>query len=284
MLEQKYEASDSTRSQLPTSDEIRLQLRRMLQCKFFRHSPRLSRFFTFTVEQAVAGCEQRLKEYAIALEVFGKPDTFDPRMDSAVRVAARQLRAKIDLYYLTDGAHDPILVRYRPGDYIPKFYYRADAPTLSGAEVESDAQTRPVVLVEKDRSSIRALTDCLDSISFPIAAVVDSGERCLEIIDAVAPCVVVTGMNLIGSMDGHSLAKALRDRPDVAVVTLVPSQVEGPAIEDILQAEPDAVLYQPVRPPDVRTALRLAIARRNNTMRASRPVAEQQPVDELSYA
>jgi len=280
MLEQKNEASDSNQSRMPTPDEIRLQLRRMLQCKFFRHSPRLSRFFTFTVEQAVAGCEQRLKEYAIALEVFGKPDTFDPRMDSAVRVAARQLRAKIDLYYLTDGAHDPILVRYRPGDYIPKFYYRADAPAASGAEFESDSQTRPVVLVEKDRSSIRAMTDCLDSISFPIASVVDSGERCLEILDAVAPCVVVTGMNLIGSMDGHSLARALKDRPDVAVVTLVPAQVEGQAIEDILLAEPDALLYQPVRPPDVRTAVRIAIAKRNS---ANRPRHEN-PERELSYA
>src|SRR5205085_8090595 len=109
--------------------------------------------------QAVAGCEQRLKEYAIALEVFGKPDTFDPRMDSAVRVAARQLRAKIDLYYLTDGAHDPILVRYRPGDYIPKFYYRTDAPAASGADQESEStQNRPVLIVEKDRSNIRTLT------------------------------------------------------------------------------------------------------------------------------
>ena len=200
-------------------------------------------------------------------------------MDSAVRVAARQLRAKIDLYYLTDGAHDPILVRYRPGDYIPKFYYRSDVPGTTGVEAESDSQTRPVVVVEKDRSSIRALTDCLDSISFPIASVVDSGERCLEIIDAVAPCIVVTGMNLIGSMDGHSLARALRERPDVAVVTLVPSQVEGPAIEDILQSEPDAVLYQPVRPPDVRTALRLAVAKNNGRVRQ----AAEQTERELSF-
>lgn len=147
--------------------------------------------------------------------------------------------------------------------------------------MESDSQTRPVVLVEKDRSSIRALTDCLDSISFPIASVVDSGERCMEIIDAVAPCVVVTGMNLIGSMDGHSLAKALRDRPDVAVVTLVPTQVEGQAIDDILQAEPDALLYQPVRAPDVRTALRIAIAKRNNNRPRQSESAEHH---ELSYA
>jgi CheY-like chemotaxis protein len=249
----------------------------MLQCKFFRHSPRLSRFFTFTVEQALAGCEQRLKEYAIALEVFGKPDTFDPRMDSAVRVAARQLRAKIDLYYLTDGAHDPILVRYRPGDYIPKFYYRADAPGTAGSESESESQqNRPVILVEKDRSNIRALTDCLDSMSYPIATVVDSGERCLEVVDSMAPCIVITGMNLIGSMDGGALVRALRDRKDVAVVTLVPAQVETQALEDMLQSEPDAILCQPVRSPDVRTALRIAVARRNGMARSRTEQNEQE--------
>src|SRR3954469_4483213 len=158
MLDQKTYSSEPIPAQSPAPDEIRAQLRRMLQCKFFRHSPRLTRFFTFTVEQALAGCEQRLKEYAIALEVFGKPDTFDPRMDSAVRVAARQLRAKIDLYYLTDGAHDPILVRYRPGDYMPKFYHRSDAPAVSMENTDApENQMRPAVLVEKDRANIRAL-------------------------------------------------------------------------------------------------------------------------------
>lgn len=277
MYDQKQDNPDTIQPQAPTPDEIRSQLRRMLQCKFFRHSPRLSRFFTFTVEQALAGCEQRLKEYAIALEVFGKPDTFDPRMDSAVRVAARQLRAKIDLYYLTDGAHDPILVRYRPGDYIPKFYYRADAPGASASEGESEAQQhRPVLLVEKDRSNIRTMTDCLDSMSYPIASVVDSGERALELVDQIAPCIVITGMNLIGSMDGSALVRALRDRRDVAVVTLVPAQVETQALEDMLQAEPDAILYQPVRAPDTRTALRIAVARRNGLGRSRAEHSEQE--------
>jgi CheY-like chemotaxis protein len=263
MFDQNHLMSDTNRLQCPPPEDIRTQLRRMLQCKFFRHSPRLSRFFSFTVDQALAGCEQRLKEYAIALEVFGKPDTFDPRMDSAVRVAARQLRAKIDLYYLTDGSHDPVLVRYRPGDYIPRFYYRAEAPEVNTAELESvDGQMRPAVLVEKDRASIRSLTDCLDSLSYPIASVVDCGESCLELVDSVGPCVVLTGLNLIGSMDGAALTRALKDRKEIAVVTLIPAQVETRLLEDILRSEPDALVYQPVRASDIRTAMRIAITRR----------------------
>ena len=207
MQDLRIPATDNFEAPSPNPEEIKAQLHRMLQCKLFKHSPRLSKFFTFTVEQALASAEQRLKEYSIALEVFGKPETFDPRMDSAVRVAARQLRAKIDLYYLTEGAQDPVLIRYRPGDYIPKFYSRMDVPSAGSSEGDHEGVGRPVIIVEKDRACIRSLTDCLDSLNTPIASVLDSGERCLEMLPRVGPAVVITGINLIGSMNGTTLAR-----------------------------------------------------------------------------
>jgi CheY-like chemotaxis protein len=261
MYENRISPTDNAEAQSPSPDEVRVQLERMLQCRLFKHSPRLSRFFTFTVEQALEGAEQRLKEYSIALEVFGKPETFDPRMDSAVRVAARQLRAKIDLYYLTEGAQDPVLIRYRPGDYIPKFYHRTDAPVLGTLEQEADGAVRPAVIVEKDRGSIRTLTDCLDSMSYPIAQVVDCGERCLEAIPNLGSSVVLTGVNLMGSLNGPALTRALRQRGDAAVVVLIPSTVESSILEQVALADPDAVLYEPVRASDLRTAIRIAVAR-----------------------
>lgn len=263
--------SDVSEVQRPSMEQVRGQLGRMLHCRLFRHSPRLSRFFTFTVDQALAGCEQRLKEYSIALEVFGKPETFDPRLDSAVRVAARQLRAKIDLYYLTEGAQDPILVRYRPGDYIPRFYHRSDSSVPRTTEYEAaDGYNRPAILVEKDRTSIRTLTDCFDSMSYPIANVVDCGERCLDVKRELGPCIVVTGLNLMGSMNGTTLARALRSDENTAVVMLIPSTIDGQLLEELLDSEPDAVVYEPVRPTDLRTAMRLAVTRLNSRSRAER--------------
>jgi CheY-like chemotaxis protein len=261
MYENRISPTENFEPQSPGPEEVRAQLERMLQCRLFKHSPRLSRFFTFTVEQALEGAEQRLKEYSIALEVFGKPETFDPRMDSAVRVAARQLRAKIDLYYLTEGAQDPVLIRYRPGDYIPKFYHRTDAPVLGMLEQEADATVRPAVIVEKDRGSIRTLTDCLDAMSYPIAQVVDCGERCLEAIPALGSSVVLTGVNLMGSLNGPALTRVLRQRGDAAVVVLIPATVESSILEQVALADPDGVLYEPVRPADLRTAIRIAVAR-----------------------
>jgi CheY-like chemotaxis protein len=261
MYETRPSSTENFEPQGPSPQEVRAQLDRMLQCRLFKHSPRLSRFFTFTVEQAMEGAEQRLKEYSIALEVFGKPETFDPRMDSAVRVAARQLRAKIDLYYLTEGAQDPVLIRYRPGDYIPKFYHRADAPVLGNLEPDADGTVRPAVIVEKDRGAIRTLTDCLDSMSYPISQVVDCGERCLEALPALGSSVVLTGVNLMGSLNGPALTRALRQRGDVAVVALIPSTIESSIIEQVATADPDAILYEPVRTSDLRTAIRVAVAR-----------------------
>jgi CheY-like chemotaxis protein len=267
MYDQQTNLTENSEARSPSPDDVRAQLGRMLQCRLFRHSPRLSRFFTFTVDQALAGAEQRLKEYSIALEVFGKPDTFDPRMDSAVRVAARQLRAKIDLYYLTEGSQDPVLIRYRPGDYIPKFYLRSDAPAITNSDGESEPAGRPVILVEKDRGSVRTLTDCLDSINQPLAAVVDSGEKCLELLRNIGSCVVITGLNLIGSMNGTTLTRALREQRDVAVVAVVPAAADSQLLEELLLADPDALLYEPVRVADVKLALKIAVTRRNGQVR-----------------
>jgi CheY-like chemotaxis protein len=268
MYDQQPTLTENPEARSPSSEDVRAQLGRMLQCRLFRHSPRLSRFFTFTVDQALEGAEQRLKEYSIALEVFGKPDTFDPRMDSAVRVAARQLRAKIDLYYLTEGSQDPVLIRYRPGDYIPKFYLRADAPAVGASDADSEVAGRPVIIVEKDRGCVRTLTDCLDSINQPIATVVDAGEKCLDVLANAGPTVVVTGLNLMGSMNGTTLTRALREHRDVAVVALVPTAVDCQLLEELLLADPDALLYEPVRVADVRLALKIAITRRNGQFRS----------------
>jgi CheY-like chemotaxis protein len=238
----------------------------MLQSRFFRQSPRLSRLLVFTVEQAMEGAEQRLKEYSIALEVFGKPESFDPRLDSAVRVAARQLRAKIDTYYLTDGAQDPVLVRYRPGEYMPRFYYRGDAAASLETEITvPDGHARPALVVEKDRANVRALTDSLDAMSYPIANIVDSGERALEVLRDLRASVVLTGLALTGSMSGTELTRSLRDLDETAVVAMIPAAVEMPLLQELLAAEPDALLYEPVRAPDLRTALRIAVARRAST-------------------
>jgi len=102
------------------SDEaVREQLERILSSATFVRSKRLVRFLRFTIEQYLQGRQNTLKEYLVGVEVFNKMESFDPRIDSIVRVEARRLRSKLDRYYQTEGASDPTIIQFRRGSYIP---------------------------------------------------------------------------------------------------------------------------------------------------------------------
>jgi hypothetical protein len=78
---------DSLPQRVP-ANAVRAQLSRILASEHFVRSERLSHFLEFTVEQTLAGRADLLKEYPIGVEVFGRKDSFDPRIDAIVRVQA----------------------------------------------------------------------------------------------------------------------------------------------------------------------------------------------------
>jgi Tol biopolymer transport system component len=71
------------------------------------------------VEQTLDGNGDRIKEYAIGVEVFDKGSDYDPQADSTVRTEASKLRAKLSRYYETDGSADPIVITIPKGAYVP---------------------------------------------------------------------------------------------------------------------------------------------------------------------
>ena len=109
---------------VPTPDEIQQGLEKVLADERFLRSGRLSRFLRFAVEKTLAGEADQLKEYHLGLEVFGRDETYDPRIDPIVRVEARRLRTKLEDYYRTAGQADPICFRLPKGSYVPVFEQR----------------------------------------------------------------------------------------------------------------------------------------------------------------
>jgi N-glycosylase/DNA lyase len=103
---------------------VMAQLQKMLQSTIFGRSRRLRKFLRFTVTQTLAQQQERLKEYSIGLEVFDKPESFDPRMDSIVRVVARRLRAMVEGYYASEGREDEVVIHFTSGSYVPSWYRR----------------------------------------------------------------------------------------------------------------------------------------------------------------
>src|SRR5579859_5512167 len=97
------------------------QLNRILASKAFRQADRLKRFLSFTVNETIAGRGERLKEFVIGIEVFGKGPGFDQRSDPIVRVQARRLRAQLTRYYREEGQTDETIIELPKGGYTPIF-------------------------------------------------------------------------------------------------------------------------------------------------------------------
>jgi TolB-like protein len=106
----------------------------------------MSGFLRYVVERALAGESDRVKEYVIGVEVFGRDERYDPRLDSIVRVEARRLRTKLDEYYAREGADDEVIIKMRRGSYAPYFERRSGATEAAGQPGQttpSRAQWRP---------------------------------------------------------------------------------------------------------------------------------------------
>ena len=88
----------------PSPEEVRAQLERLLASEALATSSRLRRFLSFIVERTLDGEGQKLKEYAVGIEVFDRDDQYNPRIDSIVRVEAGRLRARLDEYLQSGGS------------------------------------------------------------------------------------------------------------------------------------------------------------------------------------
>jgi serine/threonine-protein kinase len=109
------------------------QLNRIFGGKAFRQADRLKRFLSFIVEETLAGRGERLKEFVVGVEVFGKDDSFDPRNDPIVRVQARRLRAQLARYYHEEGQDDELLIELPKGGYAAVFRPMKAAPSRRSA-------------------------------------------------------------------------------------------------------------------------------------------------------
>lgn len=113
--------------------DIRAELDRILTSKGFANAGRVSKLLRFVVEKTLAGHTDQLKEYSVGVEVFERDETYDPRLDSIVRVEAGRLRSKLDEYYNGDGAASALRISLPRGGYSAVFE-RAAVP----APVQAD--------------------------------------------------------------------------------------------------------------------------------------------------
>jgi hypothetical protein len=103
------------------------QVRRILQSKAFRTSEVHRNLLNYLAEKSLSGEAGALKEYTVGLEVFQKPESYDPRQESVVRMHMARLRQKLAEYYRTEGVDDPVIVDLPKGAFRVTFEPRAVA-------------------------------------------------------------------------------------------------------------------------------------------------------------
>ena len=106
------------------------QIQRILQSKAFRTSEIHRTLLSYLADKSVSGTADGLKEYTVGLDVFAKPDSYDPRQEATVRMHVARLRQKLGEYYRTEGLEDSIVVDLPKGGFKLVFDAREIRPAV----------------------------------------------------------------------------------------------------------------------------------------------------------
>src|ERR1700751_2182736 len=106
-----------TQDKVEQSEILQSQINRILHSDEFRSCEVLRRLLAYLGEKAASGEADKLKEYVVAIEGLGKPPSYDPQQNSAVRIQVGRLRQKLAEYYRNEGINDPLIVDLPKGRF-----------------------------------------------------------------------------------------------------------------------------------------------------------------------
>jgi len=107
---------------------------------------RLQRFLRYVTEHAVEHPGRPIKEIQVAMAVFDKEASFDPRLDPIVRVEAGRLRLRLLEYYAEAGDRETIVIEIPQGRYVPNFRVLDKTRRRNGSGDAEDPASRRLYL------------------------------------------------------------------------------------------------------------------------------------------
>ncbi|MBD9640515.1 hypothetical protein IB277_29905 [Ensifer sp. ENS07] len=118
-----------------TEDEARAALDRLLADRKFHATDRHRKLLRYLIDEFFAGRSGRVKAYTIAIDVFGRPTTFDAATDPIVRVEVSRLRAALAQYHDNFGEKAGLRIELPKGNYVPHFTTSGRSPAPSGIAI-----------------------------------------------------------------------------------------------------------------------------------------------------
>jgi len=221
---------------------VEAALEQLLSWPGLVRSPQLGRFLNYIVRAKLRGDEASIKAYAIAVDVFGRPQSFDPQSDPIVRVQARRLRAALEEYYAGEGADSPVRIYLPVGRYVPEFRGRDE----SRPAVTTDAQAEPRPPPPQFRRARQSRTGLRDWMLYALVLVVGVGivvalaqvlmPRPTRIEVPAVPTIGIAEFTAISSGQGNGRATGNVAGLAIELVTdlqlfddIVPTYVQGGA-------------------------------------------------------
>ncbi len=119
-------------------------VQRVVSSRAFEKSTRMRDLLAYVCSRAVDEGAVDIREHEIGCAVFGRPDDYDTGEDNIVRVNASQVRKKLEAYFATEGAAEPVILELPKGRYVPAFRERPDLEASSPAAVAEPQALAPV--------------------------------------------------------------------------------------------------------------------------------------------
>jgi hypothetical protein len=133
------------------------QVDRLVSSPLLRSSEALCKLLRYLAYHTLNSPTDHLKEYQIAVEVFGRSPTFDPHIDSSVRVQMGRLRSKLAEYYASRSTDDLVVIDVPKGRYALSFQRWIVAPKPETAPEAISKTSAPTGTSQRPRGVVIAL-------------------------------------------------------------------------------------------------------------------------------
>jgi hypothetical protein len=145
-----------TLQQTVNHDREREALQRLIASGTFARSPNLEKILVYLCERYFRGEATHVKEFHLATEVLGRPETFDPKKDSIVRVEIHRLRKRLKDHY-EKTPDETVRISLPEKSYAPEFQFAGEpVKEILGSEKQElpPPVAAPVVSAISTRSAI----------------------------------------------------------------------------------------------------------------------------------
>jgi hypothetical protein len=106
-------------------EQVRLQLKQLLDHVEFKGSPTLAAFLEFVVDTKLTRHNNEITNYEIGVNVLNQPSNFNPLYNGVVETHASRLRNLLRRYYQGIGRNDVIVISIPKETCTPAFLLNA---------------------------------------------------------------------------------------------------------------------------------------------------------------